>query len=37
MVSIVLWITNFAEYLKVNKGIVLEPLKSNAYLACNVI
>ena len=37
MVSIVLWISNFAEYLKVNKGIFSEPLKSNAYLACNVI
>lgn len=37
IVSIVLWISNFAEYLKVNKGIVSEPLKSNAYLACNVI
>ena len=37
IVGIVLWISNFAEYLKVNKGIVSEPLKSNAYLACNVI
>ena len=37
MVSIVLWISNFPEYLKVNKGVISEPLKSNAHFACNVI